>query len=61
MLAFEILAEKIGFCGREDNFFWSAPIFVKKQDSVDVKAFFWFSPIFSGKQDSADAFGFLVT
>ena len=42
-------------------FFWSAPIFVEKQDSVDEKTFFWFSPIFSGKQDSVDAFDFLVT
>ena len=42
VLIFEFLAEKIGFCGRDNLFFGLHRILVEKQDSVDVKAFFFF-------------------
>ena len=42
MLIFDFLVEKIGYCGREDLFFFGLHRFlVEKQDFVDVKTFFF--------------------
>ena len=49
VLIFDFLVDKIGYCGREDLFFfWSSPIFSGKQDFVDAKTFFFL--VFTGFQ-----------
>ena len=42
MLTFDLLVEKIGYCGRKDLFFGLYQFLVEKQDFVDLKTFFLF-------------------
>ena len=48
VLIFDFLVEKIGYCGREDLFFFFGlhQFLVEKQDFVDVKTFFFL--VFTG-------------